>query len=216
MVLDVKEFVWEEIPGKISLKPGIYAWYCSVEIPKPDLDDCISKLDSKTPGLPEDEKVNLVEGILQKFIFGRFDPPLYDVSLSGQLMPNYEGKIEYKSKFDRNRLRNIAQDPKRLRQLNEAFKHSSPDFVPPIYIGMTVNLRRRANEHKELIRSMRESSNGVSSDLSPEDQNFASEVVRRGMRTLLLKTMEIPLDRQFVGDAEYFLNRLVYPIAGRL
>jgi len=216
-VLKGKPYHWEEIPGYLPEKPGVYAWYSVPDIPEYDIRVCISESTQLIEQGKPKEAAERVRKLISSSVLDKMAPPPYDVRVTGPLMPGYSGQIGFEDSMDLDVLLRLAQDPVRLHALGHALKQSVPYFTAPLYIGMSGNLRERLQGHKNLIEPSNQNSLSPYNEMIIEDQNFASEIKRRGIisSSLVVYVSEQVDNTQAARDIEYILNRSTFPVLGR-
>lgn len=210
-------FKWSEIPDTPT-SPGVYAWYYTPEIADFDIDKTINQLNSLKNGGSHKEAQILLNVFFEKFLFKYFSEDPYEVSLKGPLKPRYKGELAHVSSLSETLLERIIEEPKRLKTIQSTLKLSVPEFASPIYIGMSVNIRKRLIKHKSLIEQFY--SRNEKSDIfqsSDKDQCFAWQIYSRNIHppNLFVIAKEIGGDSKNYVDIENILNRIHFPIFGR-
>jgi len=195
----------------------VYAWYFTPSVAQFDLDAVLSRLARLDDG---PARVSAVSEFLSEHLLRFFRETPYQVCVSGQLKPRYEGEIAHHQDVSRSLAERIAEDPDRLRVLRQVLEVLAPQFTAPLYIGMATNLQRRLRQHKRLIEGYLENRGpGIAgSDATLQrDHSFAHEVYSRRMSTSSLSVVILPFDglADVVVDVEHLLNRINYPIYGR-
>jgi hypothetical protein len=215
------KFHWLEIK-EVPALPGVYAWYYEHRISDLDIAKLEQDLAESTIDLVNSRK--LVKDFIKQNILTFFQEEPYYVSLTGQLKPKYEGRIQNILQITEGLTKRIIKNPSRLKILQKILSESVPEFASPIYIGMAKNLSIRLWNHKKLIVDYSENKKkliGIE-ELSEEDisdHNFAKEVKKRRFRLNQLSVRIKPIDSKFDTnaflDAENILNRINYPLCGR-
>lgn len=204
---------WEEL-GSVPQAPGLYAWYFAPRVPDADVEECIGKvIDS-----PDDGR-NHVRRFLEDSVGSYYRQDEYEARLMGDLKPFYVGKVAHVRHWDGATLQKLVDNPSMLRDVCNFIPAALPEFMAPIYIGMSSDLRRRLREHKRAM--LAESGRGprvdVSDDWPESAQRFTAEVVRRQMPVSDLRVAVKPIsDGLDPAVVEFLLNRLTYPLLGRL
>jgi len=212
--METKTFVWSQIPNEIPDVSGVYAWYLKSEISQGEIKRCIQEM-----GVIEDRnaKIEIIRETIKANLIRPVSPSPYRVELEGDLMPSYQGDINFIEHLDADMLGRFVDDPNELEVLGELISLTSPAFASPLYIGMSSNLRKRINQHKKLIQKNDEQNTSSFTKNSEGPQSFANEISRRSIdfTRLFVQILEMDREVQYVRDLEYMLNRISYPIFGK-
>ena len=205
--------------------PGVYSWYYRIELTDKDIAKCIEDVELQT--LPE-ARDDLVRSFLETHLFRYYKEVPYFIALSGQLKPKYEGFIDHRPEVSSSMIRRLATAPHNLYELKRTLKLAIPLFASPIYIGVATRLRERLLQHVRLIDQLQHLRASAAGDNHPlpkgetededRDHKFAYEVsMVRGFRpsSLIVNTLELPIDDSIRYDLENVLNRINYPLCGR-
>lgn len=220
----IKNFRFSEVAGAADT-PGIYSWYYRIELTDKDIENCIEEVElSASPA----ECESIVRTFLEDHLFRFYKEMPYMVDLSGPLKPRYMGTIDHSLEISASLVKRLAKEPKNLRELKQVLKLTVPIFASPIYIGVATSLRVRLLQHVQLIDSLqhlRASAVGDGSGVptggdseQDRDHKFAYEVsMTRGFRpsSLVVNTLELPVNDIIRFDLENILNRINYPLCGR-
>jgi hypothetical protein len=201
--------------------PGVYAWYYKPCLAEADIQKATSEIAKASPK----ERLHLVKEFLNKYVFGSFAEMPYDVQITGQLKPKYEGKVGHVPQISESLLQRISNEPSRLEVLAKVLSKSMPNFLSPIYIGSALILRKRLEDHCKLIRKYRDGALLYDHDLrsrldesSCRDHSFAHEVAitrRFDPNNLWVYVLEIDDGETNAIDLENVLNRISFPLCGR-
>lgn len=205
---------WSEI-DLAPETPGVYAWYSSLVISKADIDAVINRVrEAKQHG--EAQARAEVENALDQFIFSPYREAPYQVALSGQLKPKFNGEVNHEPRKSETLVNRLASNPERFRTISEVLKTAAPWFTAPLYIGMAGNLRSRLKQHRNKIVELRDLQGPGSADEVIE-AGFANQVVARNFdpTNLFVHIAEVNVDSGEYNDLENILNRINYPIFGR-
>lgn len=205
--------------------PGVYAWYYRIELTDKDIATCIESVELEND---PDAKDAIVRAFLDTHLFRFYKEVPYFVALSGQLKPRYEGLIDHRADVSASLIRRLATVPTNLYELKRTLRLAIPLFASPIYIGVATRLRERLLQHVRLIDSLQHlrasavdaafSVPASSTEDDDRDHKFAYEVsMVRGFRpsSLIVNTLELPVDDSIRYDLENILNRINYPLCGR-
>jgi len=222
--LSTKHFRFSEVAQAPNV-PGVYAWYYRIELTDKDIATCVEEVELETSEEVRDE---IVRTFLDTHLFRYYKEVPYFVALSGQLKPRYEGVIDHHAEVSAGLIRRLAEAPANLYELKRTLRLAVPHFASPIYIGVATRLRERLMQHVRLIDSLQHLRASAVSDLQPipvgatseedRDHKFAYEVTMiRGFRpsSLVVSTLELPVDDSIRYDLENILNRINYPLCGR-
>ncbi len=183
-----KKFPREEA---IPEKPGIYSWYYNYE-----------KLSDTS------DRSSLIEEMVS--ISKKLCKPSLKGNMKGHLGTKYEAEME---NVDFIQLDEIKQDS--LKRMDERELKNILDilnkFAPPLYIGITKDLKTRYNKH--LRDYMKAKSSGEA-----EKDIFGSRLFLMGIepRELFFKYQVLDtFERSNIELLEHIANRLFKPIAGR-
>lgn len=222
--MGTKHFRFSEVAGAPNT-PGVYAWYYRIELTDKDIATCIENVELETVPEVRDE---IVHEFLDTHLFRYYKEVPYFVALSGQLKPRYEGLIDHRADVSSSLIRRLSASPANLYELKRTLRLAIPLFASPIYIGVATRLRERLMQHVRLIDSfqhLRASAVGYVQPLpqgttedEDRDHKFAYEVsMVRGFRSssLIVNTLELPVNDSIRYDLENILNRINYPLCGR-
>jgi hypothetical protein len=206
---------WDRL-GEVPARQGIYAWYYRLSLSASDLRHCQQAL-----GGEQDKSSNrtLVRELLDTSIFQYLAPGNYVAECSGDLMPRYQGNLEFISGITDSYIDKIVANPSILDDIRRTLATLGTFFSAPLYIGMSRNLYNRIASHHRIISS--EVAPGPRFDIdfpgdwSPEERSFANEVRTRalGPNRLSVAVKATP-DISNPTDIEYLLNRISYPVFG--
>ena len=205
--------------------PGVYSWYYRIELTDKDIAKCIEDVELETSPEAREE---LVRGFLETHLFRYYKEMPYFIALSGPLKPKYEGFIDHRPEVSSSLIRRLSAAPHNLYELKRTLKLAIPLFASPIYIGVATRLRERLLQHVRLIDQLQHLRASAAGDIQPvptgetededRDHKFAYEVsIVRGFRpsSLIVNTLELPVDDSIRYDLENVLNRINYPLCGR-
>lgn len=221
--MESRIYQWDEI-FEVPAKPGVYAWYYSPEFTDRDLKDLIDRVKSKKEQDNIEDAQSEVYSFLYDRIFRFFQEEPYEALLKGSLKPEYGGKILHTPSISQDLINRIVEQPERVMLIRTVLGQSTPLFSSPIYIGMSKNLFKRINNHKNSITSIR--SKGIlnydreindAEKLRDRDRSFALRVCQRCLNPAQLSVSVLTLKvtgNEYV-DIENILNRVHYPILGR-
>jgi hypothetical protein len=221
--LTTKNFRFSEVAGAPDT-PGVYAWYYRIELTDKDIARCVESIDLADN---QDARDGIMRDFLNNHLFRFYKEVPYFVSLSGKLKPRYEGMIDQRSDISESLIRRLATSPNNLYELKSTLRSAVPLFASPIYIGVATRLRERILQHVRLIdyyQHIRASAitdtqpTQTSNDEEDRDHKFAYEVsMMRGFRpsSLIVNTLELPVNDGIRYDLENILNRINYPLCGR-
>ena len=221
--LTMKHFRFSEVAGAPET-PGVYAWYYRIELTDKDIARCVEDID-----LSEDQasRDTIMREFLNNHLFRFYKEVPYFVALSGKLKPRYEGFIDQHSDVSQSLIRRLAANPNNLYELKSTLRSAVPLFASPIYIGVATRLRERLLQHVRLIDYYQHVKASAVPDAQPieisneeddSDHKFAYEVsMVRGFRpsSLIVNTLELPVNDGIRYDLENILNRINYPLCGR-
>jgi hypothetical protein len=221
--LTTKNFRFSEVAGAPDT-PGVYAWYYRIELTDKDIARCVESIDLAGD---QDSRDEIMREFLNNHLFRFYKEVPYFVSLSGKLKPRYEGMIDQRSDVSQTLIRRLSANPNNLYELKSTLRSAVPLFASPIYIGVATRLRERLLQHVRLIdyyQHIRASAVGNAQPLQTtneeetSDHKFAYEVsMIRGFRSssLIVNTLELPVNDSIRYDLENILNRINYPLCGR-
>jgi hypothetical protein len=222
--LVTKDFRFSEVAGAPNT-PGVYAWYYRIELTDKDIATCVEEVELETSLESRDE---IVRTFLDTHLFRCYKEVPYLVAISGRLKPKYEGLIDHRAEVSAGLIRRLAEAPANLYELKRTLKLAIPHFASPIYIGVATRLRERLLQHVRLIDSLQHLKASAVNDVQPiprgntedddRDHKFAYEVsMVRGFRpsSLVVSTLELPVNDSTRYDLENILNRINYPLCGR-
>lgn len=159
----MKKYRLNEIDG-LPARPGIYAWYASVQIGTSDWEKI---LDSTGKDTGKDNLKNLLSRHTQ-----RFSPPSVNVTINGSFRDSWSGRVspERYSRFvdainanpsaeeldnfqfpTKEMERVFDKEIARARLARLLTEVSTPLFASPLYIGKSDNLKQRISEHSREI-----------------------------------------------------------------
>lgn len=215
--MNTTRYDWEDIPARLPRKSGLYAWYSTPTLSSHDIDNCALSCAELIEKGDEEGAARKVYDLLTESLLRRSMPPPYQVDITGELMPRFQGDALFTDSLDRRVLLNMAKEPERIRALKDALRHAAPYFVAPLYIGMSKDLHQRLGGHKSLIQRGTENPFNLPTDFTEEDKCFASEIKRRGIpsSSLFVHVLTVEEQPSFIRDVEYILNRSTFPILGR-
>ena len=217
------QYRYSEIAGAPNA-PGVYSWYYRIELTDKDIAACIREVEQE---ISEGARETIVRTFLHTHLFRYYKEEPYMVALTGRLKPTYEGSIDHRTDISLSLVQRLSRAPANLFDLKKALMLTVPFFASPIYIGVATRLRERLMQHVRLIDSlqnMRASSAGIQplavSGTADEisDHKFAREVsMIREFRpsSLIVHTLELPVNDSIRYDLENVLNRINYPLCGR-
>lgn len=222
--MGTKHFRFSEV-AQAPNTPGVYAWYYRIELTNKDIATCIESVELETN---PDVKDAIVHAFLDTHLFRYYKEVPYFVALSGQLKPRYEGLIDQRADVSPSLIRRLSNTPANLYELKRTLRLAIPLFASPIYIGVATRLRERLMQHVRLIDSLQHlrasavedayTQPHTGSEDEDRDHKFAYEVsMVRGFRpsSLIVNTLELPVDDSIRYDLENILNRINYPLCGR-
>lgn len=209
-----KTIRWNNINAEsIECQPGVYAWYYKPRLGNADVEQFMLDLNKLSADF---EKKNFINDFLNKRLFGFYQQPDYLIDATGPLMPRFSGKIQHVDLVSMSLVESIMSEPNSIFKMRELLTKITALFMSPIYVGMTDNLSRRINQHKNLIESIKNKT------LDPgkcefKERSFAERVVQRKMIEIYLEVAILEFDSSLNEHvmAENFLNRISYPILGR-
>lgn len=210
-----EHFLWHEMHD-VPASTGIYAWYMSPRIPKADLKSaCATDV--------------AVRQVAEKLRF-----PETQISLDGHLSLALTGRLAHehvgKLKDFPGTLGQVIESGVGREFLGSILHQVTPMFCAPLYIGVSCNLSRRIQQHRQLIESFSARRDHVlgspiDGEVAAErDYSFGKEVARRRIDQNTLSVCVIAVEhtasdetaaRQAVEGAETLLNRMFFPILGR-
>ena len=222
--METRQFRFSEI-SSAPYAPGVYAWYYRTELTDKDIAQCIKDVEQESSESAQDDIMRL---FLETHLFRYYKETPYSVAISGKLKPKYEGVVQHRSEASASLVRRLSSAPEKLYEFKKALKLAVPLFASPIYIGVAKQLRGRLMGHVRLIDQLRNlratlvddittPSNG---DITEEerDHKFAHEVsLIRGFTpsSLIVNTLELPIDESIRYELENVFNRINYPLCGR-
>ena len=205
--------------------PGVYSWYYRIELTDKDIAKCIEDVELESSHEARDD---LVRSFLERHLFRYYKEVPYFVALTGQLKPKYEGFIAHRPELSSSLIRRLSTAPHNFYELKRTLKLAIPLFASPIYIGVATRLRERLLQHVRLIDQLQHLQASAAGDIHPvlkgetededRDHKFAYEVsIVRGFRpsSLIVNTLELPINDSIRYDLENVLNRINYPLCGR-
>lgn len=205
--------------------PGVYSWYYRIELTDRDIEKCVEEVELEAS---QDARDDLVRTFLETHLFRYYEEVPYFIALSGKLKPRYEGLINHRADISPSMIRRLSDNPRNLIELKKTLKLAIPTFASPIYIGVATRLRERLMQHVKLINQLEHLRASAVGDIIPvppgnnededRDHKFAYEVsMVRGFRpsSLIVNTLELPIDDAIRYDLENVLNRINYPLCGR-
>lgn len=210
----IRTLSWTEIE-QAPEAAGVYAWYSKLQISKADVADFVTKV-TNAKARDEQEARLLVEAALDRFIFNPYRESPYQVILSGQLKPRFNGEIKHEPSRSDSLVARLVKSPERFIAVAQVLSVVAPAFTAPLYIGMAANLRIRLRNHKRKIIEYRNQHRSPDLDESVE-AGFARQVAARGFdpTNLFVHVTEVNVDTGEQNDIENILNRINYPIFGR-
>jgi hypothetical protein len=222
--VSTSHFRFSEVSGAPNT-PGVYSWYYRIELTDKDIAKCIEDVEMETS---KEAREEIVRAFLENKLFRYYKEVPYYIALSGQLKPKYEGFIDHKAEVSYSLINRLAAVPNNLHQLKKTLRLAIPVFASPIYIGVATRLRERLLQHVRLIDQLHHLRASAIDDSIPSlkgeteeedrDHKFAYEVsMVRGFRpsSLVVNTLELPIDDSIRFDLENILNRINYPLCGR-
>jgi hypothetical protein len=221
--LTTKNFRFSEVAGAPDT-PGVYAWYYRIELTDKDIARCVENIDLAGD---QDSRDEIMREFLNNHLFRFYKEVPYFVSLSGKLKPRYEGMIDQRPDVSQTLIRRLAANPNNLYELKSTLRSAVPLFASPIYIGVATRLRERLLQHVRLIDYYQHIRASAVADAQPmhttneeenSDHKFAYEVsMIRGFRpsSLIVNTLQLPVNDSIRYDLENILNRINYPLCGR-
>lgn len=220
--MTVQQFRWDQL-SEVPEQAGLYAWYYKLNLRKRDILAAKSSLSDIAaadvpPAVAGHNRRGVIRRLLETLLraVGETD---YWATLSGDLKRSYSGTLQSSIDLSDQYVDQIAQDPDILDSLRSVLPGMSVHFLPPLYIGISGNLRRRILQHRKLMEPHRSMQPRVElhedSDLTEGERAFALEVRRRRLTTndLLVVTKVLP-DTADPRVVEYLLNRITNPIYG--
>ncbi|MHB8712503.1 MAG: hypothetical protein ACYC9T_09365 [Trichloromonadaceae bacterium] len=193
---------------------GIYAWYMRPELRLADLSDKDLTINNlfrlaKQLSLPGFEVE--ARGHLSLSLKGRLD----HVCLAPENSPGFTSSVE-----------SILDNDKKRELFAKILNTATPNFMSPLYIGVTINIRQRLRQHRQDIENFRimQRSGFGDSAIDNAKQKFALEIVKRGIPSRRLQVYvssgfdsnsDPEAERETAEAVETILNRLFYPILGR-
>jgi hypothetical protein len=222
--LPTSHFRFSEVAGAPNT-PGVYSWYYRIELTDKDIAKCVEDVELESSQEARDE---LVRAFLETNLFRYYKEVPYFIALSGQLKPRYEGFIAQRADVSQSLIRRLSEAPNNLYELKKTLRLAIPLFASPIYIGVATRLRERLMQHVRLIDQLQHLRASAVDDIHPlpkgasededRDHKFAYEVsMVRGFRpsSLIVNTMELPVNDSIRYELENVLNRINYPLCGR-
>ena len=222
--LTTKNFRFSEVASAPDT-PGIYAWYYRIELTDKDIARCVEDIDLASD---QDSRDSIMREFLNNHLFSFYKEIPYFVALSGKLKPKYEGFIDQRSDVSQSLVRRLANNPNNLYDLKSTLRSAVPLFASPIYIGVASRLRERLLQHVRLVDYYQHIKASAAADAQTlrtsdeededRDHKFAYEVsMVRGFRSssLMVNTLELPVNDGIRYDLENILNRINYPLCGR-
>ncbi len=210
---------WAEINKQnIPNTSGVYAWYYGNVLSKCDIESVIECLNSSEE---ENKKKLIVKEYLEKHLFSPYQEPPYNVSISGKLKAKYEGTVFHQQVVADELTDKILKQPSLLKEIKKSLSDFDYSFSSPLYIGMSKNLQKRLDNHKELIKKYRTAGFkpqcSFSSKEEESEHNFASRVVSKNFSEtdLYVIIKEVTEEYSLHNVIEHVLNRINYPILGR-
>lgn len=210
-----EHFLWHEMYN-VPAATGIYAWYMSPRVPKADLKS------AHTADIA-------IRQIAEKLRF-----PETQISLDGHLSLALSGQLAHEH------IGSLKDFPSTLSQVIESgvgrdflgsiLHQVTPMFCSPLYIGVSSNLSRRIQQHRQFIESFSAQREYVPGPIidgeaaAERDYSFGKEVARRRIDPNTLSVCVITIEctasdeaaaRQAVEGVETLLNRMFFPILGR-
>lgn len=217
-------FRFSEVSGAPNT-PGVYSWYYRIELTDKDIAKCVEDVELETSQEVRDE---LVRVFLETHLFRYYKEVPYFIALSGQLKPRYEGLIAHRSDVSPSLIRRLSEAPNNLYDLQKTLRLAIPLFASPIYIGVATRLRERLMQHVRLIDQLQHLRASALQDIQTvpagatededRDHKFAYEVsmIRRFRpSSLIVNTLELPVNDSIRYELENVLNRINYPLCGR-
>lgn len=217
-------FRFSEVAGAPDA-PGVYSWYYRIELTDKDIAKCVEDVEMETSPEARDEFVRV---FLETHLFRFYKEVPYFIALSGQLKARYEGFIDHRADVSSSLIRRLSTEPNNLYELKKTLRLAIPLFASPIYIGVATRLRERLLQHVRLIDQLQHLRASAVDDIHPlptgktededRDHKFAYEVsMVRGFRpsSLIVNTLELPVNDSIRYELENVLNRINYPLCGR-
>jgi hypothetical protein len=220
----MSQFRFSEVASAPN-SPGVYSWYYRIELTDKDISKCIENVEREKSKEARDD---IVRSFLEDHLFRYYKELPYFVALSGQLKPRYEGYIDNRVDVSASLIDRLSKAPNKLYELKRTLMLAIPLFASPIYIGVATRLRERLLQHVRLIDNLQHLRASTVGDIIPlpkgqteddeRDHKFAYEVsIVRGFRSssLIVNTIELPVEDSIRYDLENVLNRINYPLCGR-
>lgn len=216
----VEFFRGEDLPAGVPTRPGIYAWYGRVVLPKPDRARA-----STADGL---------DALFREHVFARYQRQPYEVMLSASLEPRFRGRVKHEPEPP-----SMSAWPEHVttRAADAVFtflaRSFSPAFSAPIYVGKAARqpLSSRIAQHLTGLRDflgrtpeyLEVQRKGLlhadatdSEELDAHSFAIEAAVRRFSPERLLLVTYSPPaMERDDIDLLEHIVNRIDYPICGR-
>jgi hypothetical protein len=220
---NTKHFRFSEVASAPET-PGVYAWYYRIDLTDKDIANCIEEVELE---ISPDRREEIVRTFLETYLFRYYKEMPYMVDLTGPLKPRYKGTIDHNLEISASLVERLAEEPNNLLELKQMLKLAVPMFASPIYIGVATRLRDRLLQHVRLIDGLQHlKASAVDDGVSvptgdtedDRDHKFAYEVAMiRGFKSssLIVNTLELPLNDTIRYDLENILNRINYPLCGR-
>jgi hypothetical protein len=224
MLVERRLYAWSEL-GEIPDGTGVYAWYYRHMLTTFDIQELKGELARLTEPSRQKKAADVVTKFLHAYLFGPLAEEPYHASMRGRLKPQYEGRLDYSSPISDSLVARLVANPDRLFVLQKILAEAVPEFASPIYIGMSVDLRSRLRRHKRLIETFkaagaeyRPEGDNSASEEDRADHSFAWDVVRRGLSVnrLEVSVRQIAAHEGVHVDAENILNRINFPLCGRI
>ncbi len=222
--MGTKHFRFSEVTSAPNT-PGVYSWYYRIELTDKDIARCIEDIELESS---QDARDTVMRDFLETHLFRYYKEVPYFVTMTGQLKAQYEGHIDHRPNVSPSMIRRLSVTPNNLYELKRTLKLAIPLFASPIYIGVAKRLRDRLLQHVQLIDHLQNLRASAIGNIQPlfkggtededRDHKFAYEVsMVRGFRTssLIVNTLELPVENSIRYDLENILNRINYPLCGR-
>ena len=203
---------WRKAPDAY----GIYCWRYKPIISKGQLKQIMSEIDLAHD---DTQRGQILYSRLEDLLIYPFSRPAYDVSMFGNLLPEYSGFVEHKLPDMSMKFQNMAADstslPELVNYLNDLYKLVST----PFYVGIAgrQTLKLRIKNHVQTIERYKRDRRFLDDD-DEECKNLAARIVERKINLSCLWISCLPVPpacRLDISDLEYILNRTINPILGR-
>ena len=211
-LLEPKFYEFDEI-DLVPNKPGFYSWYLSHVVQEPD----------KNP--------DGIAGVFEKVLHKSRRPNLF---LDGTL--GSDGSIEkWRGELKHEKPKspwidgqgNIAEVVRNFPgDVAGIFNNLQDRIQAPIYLGISMDLRTRLTQHREIVKTLKEkASEYEDAQFDQEASSFGQRVVAAEIRTVDLSVavhvvefneeIDTTSQKKILEIVEYVLNRKVSPLHGR-